>query len=745
MRIHLFSLHGLIRGTNLEIGRDADNGGQIVYVLELARALAASPEVTHVDLFTRRMDDPAVGTDYAVAVEPLGEKLTIRRIACGGRRYLPKEQLWPFLDEYVANAITHIKTEGIMPDWIHGHYADAGYVATELSSMLNIPFAQTGHSLGRTKLDRLIASGMPREEAVERYQFERRFAAEEGTLANAEFITTSTEQEVRSYQAYDASGKAEYHVLPPGIDFERFYPFYDDLVPGASVTNESTILRRQTIYGLRQNLEKFFAHPDRPLILAVCRPDRKKNIDGLIHAYGMDPEIQAMANLAIFAGIRSDIASMPPGEKEVLTEILLLMDKYNLYGRLAIPKKHDAALDIPVAYRLCAQKKGVFVNVALTEPFGLTLLEATACGCPVVATTHGGPTEILAQCQNGILVEPDDTAAIQTALKQILTREELWQSFSQNGMREVRRFYSWERHARDYLALVQANRGASQGLGRKNLAKNPRLFERLKLTDHMVISDIDGTLIDENGDCEGLDELRDLLKRRGNQFAFGVASGRSLAKIQEILHRFDIPSPDVVISAVGTYIHYGLDAPVPDKGWEQHINYRWDPDEVRACLEPVAGLEMQEPENQNAFKVSYYLRDRSITLERIEEALGPLARSTSVILTQSAFIDLLPKRASKGRALRYIGNKWSIPLNQVVACGDAGNDLDMFTGANRGIVVGNHSAELGVLRERRRVYFSRGHAAVGVLEGLRRFALPGAERSAAPLTAHASPCTPANA
>lgn len=724
MRIHLYSLHGLFRGHDLEIGRDADNGGQIIYVLELARALAACPEVNHVHLFTRRMEDPSVGPDYAEPVESLGEKLDIRRIPCGGKRYLPKEQLWPFLDEYIANAITHIKTAGIFPDWIHGHYADAGYVATELSSMLNVPFAQTGHSLGRPKLEKLIASGMEEEEAVTRFAFARRFAAEDGTLANAEFIVTSTEQEVRSYAVYPSSVQAEYHAIPPGIDFARYYPYYDDLVAGAPASGEATVLRRQTMYTVRQNIEKFLAHPDRPLILAVCRPDRKKNIDGLIHAYGTDPELQAMANLAIFAGIRRDISAMPPGEKEVLTEILLLMDKYNLYGRLAIPKRHDAALDIPVAYRLCAQKRGVFVNAALTEPFGLTLLEASSCGCPVVATRHGGPAEIIGTCENGILVEPGDPGSIQAALKQILTREDVWQTMSQNGLQRIRQHYSWERHVRDYLALVQSNRSTSEGLGRKNLAKNPKLFDRLKLTRRMVVSDIDGTLISEVGDYRGLEELKALLRRRGSDFAFGIASGRSLVKVQEILRQFDIPTPDVVISAVGTAIHYGLESPLADKGWEQHIDYAWDADAIRARLAEFPGLEPQEPENQNPFKVSYYIQDRSLTCEAVEGFLGSLARNVSVVITQSAFLDVLPRRASKGRAVRYIGNKWSIPIHHVVVCGDAGNDLDMFTGANRGVVVGNHSPEMEVLRERRRVYFAAMPSAAGILEGLAHFGVP---------------------
>jgi len=111
MRIHLYSLHGLFRGKDLEIGRDADNGGQIIYVMELAKALSRRPEVRHVHLFTRRMDDPAVGPDYAQPVEKVTDKLDIRRIACGGRRYLPKEDLWPHLDEFVTNTLTHIKAE----------------------------------------------------------------------------------------------------------------------------------------------------------------------------------------------------------------------------------------------------------------------------------------------------------------------------------------------------------------------------------------------------------------------------------------------------------------------------------------------------------------------------------------------------------------------------------------------------------------------------------------------------------
>jgi len=221
MRIHLYSLHGLFRANDLEIGRDADNGGQIIYVMELAKALSACPEVEFVHLFTRRIDDPKLDKGYSADIEPINEKLDIRRVQCGGKRYLPKEKLWPHLDEFIANAITHIKREKIFPDWIHGHYADAGYVAAELSAFLNVPFAQTGHSLGRPKLDKLLKSGMAYDEAMKRFQFAKRFAAEDTTLTNAEFVVTSTRQEISTYDPYEHSEQAEFHVIPPGINFER--------------------------------------------------------------------------------------------------------------------------------------------------------------------------------------------------------------------------------------------------------------------------------------------------------------------------------------------------------------------------------------------------------------------------------------------------------------------------------------------------------------------------------------------
>ena len=85
--IVLLSVHGLIRGHDLELGRDADTGGQTKYVVELAAALGELPQVARVDLITRRIIDDKVSEDYAKPIEPLSDKSRIVRIDCGEDAY----------------------------------------------------------------------------------------------------------------------------------------------------------------------------------------------------------------------------------------------------------------------------------------------------------------------------------------------------------------------------------------------------------------------------------------------------------------------------------------------------------------------------------------------------------------------------------------------------------------------------------------------------------------------------------
>ncbi len=100
---------------------------------------------------------------------------------------------------------------------------------------------------------------------------------------------------------------------------------------------------------------------------------------------------------------------------------------------------------------MAASTKGVFINPALTEPFGLTLLEAGATGLPIVATNDGGPRDIIANCRNGLLIDPLDSQAIELRLLRTLTEPEQWAEWSANGIRGTREHYSWSNHAKRYL------------------------------------------------------------------------------------------------------------------------------------------------------------------------------------------------------------------------------------------------------------------------------------------------------
>ena len=99
--IQLYCIHGLLRGHDLELGRDADTGGQTKYVLELAVELSKNPRVEKIEILTRRIKDKNVSPDYSVPVEKVNDKLNIVRIRCGGGKYIRKELLWNHLEEFV--------------------------------------------------------------------------------------------------------------------------------------------------------------------------------------------------------------------------------------------------------------------------------------------------------------------------------------------------------------------------------------------------------------------------------------------------------------------------------------------------------------------------------------------------------------------------------------------------------------------------------------------------------------------
>lgn len=717
--IQLFSIHGLIRGDSPELGKDADTGGQVKYVLELARALGTSEHVAQVDLVTRLIHDRKVSPDYAKPIEPLSDKVRIVRIQCGGRKYIRKELLWPHLEEFIDKSIRFIKSQQRSPDVFHGHYADAGYVAMALAAAFDSHFIFTGHSLGRNKREKLLSDGLSEERINRQYRIQTRIQAEEKILKHAELIITSTKQEVeRQYGLYDNGCHENFSIIPPGIDLDTFYPFYDIQLDGELLREEV----KQTRFTLLRELHRFWAHPDKPFILALCRPDHRKNLTGLLKAYGTSPELQALANLAIFAGIRKDIATMEDNEREVLTDMLLQMDRYDLYGKLAIPKKHDFATEVPELYRICAESRGVFVNPALIEPFGLTLIEASACGLPIVATNNGGPKDIVANCSNGHLVDVSKPAEIAEALRTILVNEEKWTEFSNNGINGVRKHYSWQSHSEKTLKNIwdlmqEFQMPAQQNQNVPPAKSSPSFGKRLTNVQRLMITDIDNTLV---GDDKSMRELFWILKERREDLAWGVATGRSLGLTLQAMTEYDFPMPDILICSVGTEIYYGPDLR-HDKGWQQHISYKWNTEAIKEALAHFDFLVFQEAEGQRSHKISYFLEEKENRLESIKQHLKEKKFRCQIIYSHGQFLDILPFRASKGKAIEYLRYKFDFSSRNVMVAGDSGNDEDMIMSSGRGLVVGNYTDELDKLRNRSNVYFSDADYAGGIIDGLRYY------------------------
>lgn len=694
----LISVHGLIRGHDLELGRDADTGGQTKYVVELARALGENPNVEKVDLVTRRIDDKAVSSDYAKKIEKISDNVNIVRIDCAEQAYIHKEQLWDHLDNFADNLLYYLNHNNLSPHIIHSHYADAGYVGTLLSHQLSIPLVHTGHSLGRSKRNRLLASGVKKEDIEKRYNMSRRINAEEITLGIASRVITSTNQEIEEqYGLYDFYQPKTMRVVPPGTDLKKLHP------PDGSESKKT----------IADSINHFLDEPNKPFILALSRPDPRKNIISLVNAYGQSKELQDLANLVIIAGNRDDIRDMDSGAQEVLTEILLAIDHHELYGKVSYPKHHSAD-DVSIIYRLATQSGGVFVNPALTEPFGLTLIEAAACGLPIVATDDGGPIDIIENCKNGYLIDPLDYSDITEKLLKVLKNKKQWQQFSFNGMSGVNTFYSWESHAEKYFEVIRPIIDKTEPVVRLNLQRRSRLYR-----NRSIFTDLDQSLL---GDATLLPKFTQLLKDNAKCSSFGIATGRRLDSALKLIKQNKIIFPDALVTSLGTEIHYGQYL-TRDTAWDDHIDYLWKPKKVRGVLSGLSGLKLQDKKEQSHFKISYYY-DANLApdVEDIRHLLLQHDLTVNVVFSFGQFLDIVPVRASKGLALRWYAEQWDIPLDHILVAGGSGADEDMIRGNTLAVLVENrHNEELSELIDLERVYFAKKPYAAGIIDAIKYY------------------------
>lgn len=668
MHICHLALGGCLTAPHVNYGVTEDTGGHIAYILGAARAQAAREDVTSVQIVTRAFDEPTLGAVHAQTDQQVGRKLAIRRLWTAQRGYLSKEKLAAEIPALTAAFLADLAAAKRLPDVIHAHFADAAEMALAARDRFGIPVIYTPHSLALSK------SGGAEDS--------RRVGAERRALEEADAVVLSSRDEAeRQVAAYGAGAQARVHRISPGVSLRR------PAAPG----REAKVLDGR------------LDDPARPMLLAVARPVARKNLATLARVYAESRALQQRANLVILAGQHGEALQANAEARRELAQLHDILDTPALAGKVALPPRH-AQEDVAALYESAARGQGVFVNLALHEPFGLTMLEAAVHGLPVVATQEGGPADIVADLGHGLCVPPRDGEAIEEALLKLLDDRDLWAGCAEAGRENVAR-YDWS-HWAEGVARICAE------------IRAPRPAPTAQM---MLASDIDNTL---TGCVPSAALFGAWIDRDAPLFA--VATGRSLTEARRILRDWDLPTPQVFITSVGTEIYLPDDAGRLrlDTAFAAKIDQSWQREKVRRALEEC-GFDWQPAVEQRRWKLSGYGDLR--TARRIERHFTRRGIAAQIVASHGRLIDVLPRAAGKGPAVCAAAKRLGVPMGQVVVAGDSGNDFDMLqaveAGLGRGILVGN---AMDGLRERLRgrgLYHARAAHAAGVLEGLETFGL----------------------
>ncbi len=180
-RVMMISTHGYV-SANPEFGKP-DTGGQVVYVLELAKCLARLG--FKVDIFTRQFENQN-------PCDVINDRVQVIRVPCGGSSFIPKETLCEHIPEWVLNAQSFVKANGIEPAFINSHYWDAGLAGQALANQLRVPHVHTPHSIGAWKRDNMDGS---EEELEEKYNFRRRIREEKVIYDESDVLIATTSQQ----------------------------------------------------------------------------------------------------------------------------------------------------------------------------------------------------------------------------------------------------------------------------------------------------------------------------------------------------------------------------------------------------------------------------------------------------------------------------------------------------------------------------------------------------------------------
>lgn len=400
-----------------------DAGGQNVYVDELARHLAHLG--CCIDVFTRR-DSPGA---EVVVPEP---GVRVIQIEAGPPHFVPKDEQWPLMPLFRERIADFVRRENAAYDVIHGNFWMSGWVAVELGEQLETPVVHIFHAMGETKRRHQGAADSSPEERIQ---------VEHDVIARANRLIAQCPEECRELIEDYGAQPEKISIIPSAVDTDVFRP-----VPKIEA---------------RRALE---LKPDEQVVGYVGRILPRKDVPNILKAAALAlPQLRRLRVIVVGGESRHPDPAITPeiGQLQWLSESLGIPDIVTFYGNRQ-PEE------------LCTYYSAadVVVSTPWYEPFGLTPLEAMACGRPVIGSAVGGIKHTVVHGETGLLVPPKDPAALAGGLVQILGQPGLGEKMGASARLRVEQYFVWSMTAQRTLELYRA----TTGTGFSNAQAQPELL-----------------------------------------------------------------------------------------------------------------------------------------------------------------------------------------------------------------------------------------------------------------------------
>jgi D-inositol-3-phosphate glycosyltransferase len=384
-----------------------DSGGQNVYVGQLARHLAAIGY--EVDVFTRR-DSP--GLPEVAEWQP---GVRIVHVQAGPAEFVRKEDLLPHMPEFSDNMLRFCRRRGRYAV-AHANFWMSGLVAANVRQALGLPFVVTFHALGRVRrLFQRTADEFP----------DARFAIEDRIVSEADHVVAECPQEEEDLIRYYNADPARVTIIPGGFDPNEFWPIAKPLA--------------RVSLGLP---------PDEPIILQLGRMVPRKGVDTAIRGVArLRREHGIRARLLIVGGESND---PDPGATPEIGRLQAIAREEGVEGAVTFVGRRGR--EVLKHYYSAAD---VFVTTPWYEPFGITPLEAMACGTPVIGANVGGIKFTVRDGETGYLVPPDDPAAVAERIAHLHRHPRLMNVFRRQAIRRANDLFTWRHVAGGVAALYE--------------------------------------------------------------------------------------------------------------------------------------------------------------------------------------------------------------------------------------------------------------------------------------------------